>query len=167
MSIRYTKGYTQSDCGPVAALNILKWAGMNVTYKGHIAHLKNECGFVNDSEFAGVRWWEIRDALIRIGKGKLSVRTHYVKRIETLAGHVSRNGAFVLRYRTAPRSEDNPPGHYHYSAVVPHAGGEKFLWLNHWQEYPQVEATPHEFEKEIMKKQQFGDVPIALLVRKI
>jgi len=155
-----------SDCGPVAALNILKWAGFPVTYKDHIKHLKVECKYENSDEFAGVRWWGIRDALSRICNGVISVRTYHVRRIEVLERHVCRGGAFILRYRTAPRVSENPSGHFHYSAVIPHDDSKSFLWLNHIREYPQIIATPSEFEASIMKKAQFGDVPVALMIRK-
>jgi len=165
--MRFTKQYTLSDCGPVAVLNILKWAGMKVSYKDHIKHLKKECKFVNDASFIGVRWWNIRAALKKIGSGALSVRTYHVRDIEVLQRHVSRGGAFILRYRSAPRTEENPPGHFHYSAVVPHADGESFLWLNHNPERMKMVVTARILESHVLSQSQFGDVPVALLIRKI
>ena len=162
---RYTRGYTMSDCGPVAALNILKWAGMKVTYKDHIKHLKKACKFINDDEFAGVRWWNIRKALSKIGNGVLSVKAYHVTNIDILRRHVSRGGAFILRHRTAPRTPKNPPGHYHYSVVVPDLDTKSFVWLNYTDK--QCVISPDVFEASVMKNAQFGDVPIALLIRKI
>ncbi len=157
---RYSNQYTQSDCGPVAALNILKWAGWDVTYKQHIKHLKEECGYIHDEDFSGVTWWNLRSGLSRIGKGKLKVRKLEVRSLDDLQKHIAKGGAFILRFRA-------PPRHYHYTAVVPDNDCESFVWINPNDALRTIRIPPEEFEKKIMSKQRFGDELIALLISKI
>jgi len=157
---RYSNQYTQSDCGPVAALNILKWAGMKVTYKYHVRHIKEECDYVHNEDFSGVRWWNLRSGLSRIGKGKIKVRKLEVRSLEDLQKHIAKGGAFILRFRA-------PPRHYHYTTVVPSDDGKDFVWVNPNDKLRTITLHPEEFEKKIMSKQRFGDNLVALLISKI
>lgn len=162
--IRYTRQRTMSDCGPVAVLNILKWAGFKVTYKKNIAKLKKACKYVYThdvytDDFIGVKWWNLRRALTKVGRGRLKTRTYVVTDLEVLKKHIEKGGAFILRHAVGPDDA-------HYTTVVPAENG-KFAWINIGPKDTVVTLTPEEFEKRVMKTQRFNDQVIAFLVQKI
>lgn len=156
---RYSRQRTMSDCGPVAILNILKWAGYPVTYDAHIKHIKKVSRYVYTDYYTGVKYWNIRKALNQLGRGKIRSKVIMVVDLKQLTKHIENGGAFILRHAMTPDDD-------HYTAIVPGDNGD-FAWINMGPKDTVIKVSPEEFERRVMKTQRFSDQVVALLVRKI
>lgn len=67
---RYTKQYHTATCGPVALLNIAKWAGLNVTHKKDLLYYRKLCNQSDTS--SGVNAIVINNALQELKFVKIS-----------------------------------------------------------------------------------------------
>jgi hypothetical protein len=157
---RYARQKTMSECGPVAILNILKWAGWPVSYEKHISHIKRVSKYVYTEDFKGVKWYNIRKTINRIAAGRLKVRLYLVTDLDVLRQHVNANGAFIFKHAMTPDDD-------HYTAVVPGKNG-KFAWINMGPKHTVVELSPEKFERRVLSTMGFKDqIPIALLISKL
>jgi len=157
MKPRYTRQRTQSDCGPVAILNILKWAGLRATYDSSIEYIKNMARYKHDEDFSGTHQWDLRRALNRMSRGRLKTKTIPVVHLDQLTKHVSSGGAFILYHSINEHDA-------HYTTVVEGEDG-KFDWINMGPKTV-VSVTPEEFEKRVMSTQRLHDQVVALLIKK-
>lgn len=146
-----------SDCGPVAILNIIKWAGLRATYDGTIEYIKNMARYRHGADFSGTHQWDLRRAINRMSRGRLKVKTIPVVHLDQLKKHVDDGGAFILYHSI---TDDDA----HYSTVVGGKDG-KFDWIN-MGPTTVVSLTPEEFEKRVMSTQRLHDQVVALLIKK-
>jgi hypothetical protein len=159
MKIRYSRQYNNIECGPVAALNILKWLGGAWTYKDHIAFIKDKCALSNTPEFQGCNFRDIRKALTHFSGGDIKMsRPKIILKLEQITNHILQGGAIILLYRTGPDSK-------HFSVIVGQEDG-KLLWINHTIAKPQISVTPEELQLIIMSQSHFGDFTTGLFIKK-
>jgi hypothetical protein len=72
---RYTKQYDQYNCGPVAVVNALKWAGEKVSYRECKFDIMDMCG---GKQSYGAPPWILGETLGQIGRttGRFDVVRH-------------------------------------------------------------------------------------------
>lgn len=160
---RYLRNRTKSDCGPVAVLNIFKWAGFPVTYEKHAAYIKKVAGYVYEEDYQGCDLSGLLKAVNVLGRGKIRGRTYQIDDLEVLKKHIKKGNAFILRHGVSPITDEYKC--YHYTVVVP-GKGDKFTWLN-MGPGTKMEVHPKEFERRVFSTRRFDDdPPQAIMIRK-
>lgn len=164
---RYTRQRTRSDCGPVAILNILKWAGFRASYDDHIELIKEAARYKHSENYTGCKFHNLLKAINELSRGKLKAKKYKITDLDVLIDHIRRGNAFILRHGvTPPEIEDCI--FYHYTTVVPGENG-KFAWINTGGSEGEttIEVEPKEFEQIVNSTRRFADdVPMAILIRK-
>jgi len=93
---RYAKQRDKWSCGPTALLNVLKWAGYDVTYKDDIGWLSEECGAERTK---GTFIWKFDRALRHVSKRhNLDLKMVNAPSSEVLENHVRGGGLAVVYY---------------------------------------------------------------------
>ena len=104
---RYTKQRDRYSCGPIAILNSLRWAGIDLSYPEGIKWLTSlsQC-----KKYYGSPHVFFNPALIEAGKGIYSVKRTNRPTLKEIETHLHNLGAIVLSYSW--RTEEKDGRHY-------------------------------------------------------
>ena len=95
MKIRYATQIRESDCGPIALLNLLKWLGMRVTVREHHGHL---CWMCNLIDGFGSSDSDLTRALSHLRRNNFSFKYRRKPKLKTILSHLKNGGAVILVY---------------------------------------------------------------------
>lgn len=93
---RYVRQKDKFRCGPVAILNALRWAGLNINYKKSINNLTLMC-FCKPGR--GTSHNNFDNALRELCENFFKVRRVYHPTLKQIEEHLQNNGAVILNYR--------------------------------------------------------------------
>jgi hypothetical protein len=144
--IRYVKQKDKSSCGPVAILNVLKWAGGDhVTYKS-LPYIRKVC----ETDEGGTDSGNFSVVLLRAGAERFSTRWILQPDHETVFSHLANGGAIVILH-AYPKKWGA-----HYSFFVGEFG-QRVIAINHFDEETSktVEAK---YLKKLLKSGKQGDM---------
>jgi len=124
--MRYVKQRDKSSCGPVAIMNVLKWAGYKFSYEKTIGLLRDACGWrpafgTKQADFDR----GLRGTVTRFG---INVRRVYCPRIGAVEDHLREGGIVIVNYlwRNKKRGE-----HRHFMILSGVSdSGKMFTLLN-------------------------------------
>lgn len=103
--LRQRKG--SYDCGPIAILNILKWAGCNVSKKNNLGDMKDLCNHIPGR---GVGYKSLSNALSKF-KDCIKFYMRNSITIDMIDDHLKKDGMVLMH--TSHRTEDREySGHY-------------------------------------------------------
>ena len=97
------------DCGPVAILNVLKWAGYNVSKKRHMDDIKDLCNHMARGG-GGVYYKDLLNALSKF-KDCIKFYMRHNITIYMIDKHLM-NGGIVLMHTSHKREDGGRSAHY-------------------------------------------------------
>jgi hypothetical protein len=169
--IRYIRQNDNFRCGPIAALNLMKWLGRSVSYTKDMKKYTKACKCDSD----GTEDDNLISALSRLSKGEYTVsNTKTFRSLSTIENHIDDDGAIILTHRAW-----DEPDHdfFHFSLLVP--DNEYFgyvTWINSfaldhphtdWKITPTaMSITFNRFERLVMAKQRIGDKLYGIMITK-
>lgn len=121
---RYTKQRDHYNCGPVAILNALRWAGINAPYASRIASLERWCR--SEPPDQGCSDTNFDRALRRAGSGIFLVRRVYQPLPRDIKAHLGAGEAVILNYGW----KDGDRYGRHFSLIVPGSSRAPFRTVN-------------------------------------
>lgn len=95
MNPRYAAQIRESDCGPIALFNLLKWLGMRVTLREHHSYL---CWLCNLADGFGSSDVDISRALSHLKKNNFKFKYNKKPKIKELVSHLVTGGAAIIVY---------------------------------------------------------------------
>jgi hypothetical protein len=95
MKIRYASQIRESDCGPIALLNLLKWLGMRVTLRDHHSHLCWLCKLIEGFGSSDI---DLSRALSHLKKDNFRFKYNRKPDYKELCDHLTSGGSAILVY---------------------------------------------------------------------
>lgn len=112
--VRYVKQRDYTSCGPVALINILKWANCNVTYKSFIEDARILCNHEPGPD-GGTHIWDMEHALKRIGIRKKRRKNPTLEEIDK---HIDSGGIVLIEYYAPYKNKFLDKGEGHFSLCI-------------------------------------------------
>ena len=123
---RYARQYDDSSCGPIAILNVIKWAGYRCTIKNDLKHIKKLCGYYENRP-RGVCPDDLDRVLRLCGRRfKFEVRRLTVCKVKDIIKHLRNEGAVVVDYGYKKLKEV----YIHNAILVAVSEGDIFTGIN-------------------------------------
>jgi len=150
---RYLKQRDGYSCGPVAIMNVVKWAGLTFSYKNEIKFFQSICGCepvfgTNHPNF---------DKALRTIAGEiegLKVRRVQSPKLWQIEDHLGAGGIIILNYHW--RKADKQARHFMLLDRVSDSG-KSFLTINDYRIGPAVRWMPRETFKKVHLRFQKTD----------
>lgn len=121
---KYTKQRDRYNCGPVAILNALRWAGENASYASRIAYLERLCK--SQAPDIGCNHTNFDRALRKAGSGIFLVRRVYQPQVREMEAHLKAGGAVVFNYGWENRKKFGR----HFTLLIPGIAEAIFGMIN-------------------------------------
>ena len=116
--VKYSKQLNETDCGPMAVLNTLKWAGYKVSTKRGYKSIKRSCEWS-----PGTGTW-VSDVVRTLRKySKLKTRVLVRPSMKDLDSLLDKGYVFILRYT----HDDGSGGHF---SLCIGKSDKKFFFIN-------------------------------------
>jgi len=115
----YVKQHDNYSCGPVAIINLCKWAGKNVSYKNDFAKITKMCKCKSPN---GTFPENFNKCLRKCLKKCTKIQEVIKPSMKQINKHLLCNQALVLRYEVKPL-------HNHFILIVP-SNGKTFTCIN-------------------------------------
>lgn len=160
--IRYIKQRDRSSCGPVAMVNVLKWAGESVTYK-NVSEFKSKW-HSNTEDYEGVMPESMTKALRNLGQVRFYNRNNV--KIKQIDDHLLTGGIIVILF--SQRGDDNDR-HGHYYLIVG-TSGKKYRVVNSFRTRPAETLITRNFLlKDLRSSRYFSKTghPKAWFIRRV
>lgn len=116
--MRYAANTTRSDCGPIAIINILKWAGFQVTTKRHLPYLNEMCR----PEGLGTSIRNLHKTLSHLKRRRFWFRYRPQAKIGAIDATLKKGGAVLLYYMSDPTQ-------YHFTLII-QGDGDRYTVVN-------------------------------------
>ena len=151
---RYVKQRNKYSCGPAAIMNVLKWAGVEFSYREKIGVLQEVCGCrpgrgtSHRNLDQALRWavWEV--------EGKLRIRRVRRPKLCQIEKHLKMGGVVVLNYAWERDGEENR----HYALLIKVSPSGKSFWtVNDWRTGPALRWESREYIKDVNLRFQRTD----------
>lgn len=158
--MRYLKQRNKYACGPVAIMNALKWANINVSYKKHFNKIKKLTDCINDGSY----YDGIVKAIKNYSKVFNFVENHFIE-ICDIDGYIKNGASIILEYYYKDsESSDGYSGHY---VFIPGKWGKYYLLVNNYQEGEALQiCSRRELKNMIKSKITFGRDARAIILFK-
>lgn len=116
---RYCRQIGSSDCGPIAILNILKWAGLSVTLKEYLPYLNTVCRIDN----FGTPLHRFNAMILKLRKNRFQARYRKQPRLDQIEKHLAQGGSVLIFYFNGQC--------YHFSLIIgSNENGSRFTMVN-------------------------------------
>jgi hypothetical protein len=169
--IRYIRQYDNFRCGPIAALNLMKWLGRSVSYSKDIKKYTKVCKCDSDGTYDE----DLIKALRMASKGEYSVSgLRTFRTLSSIERHIDDDGAIILSHRAWDERDQD---FLHFSLLVPDEEYYGYTtWINSFaldHPYTEWKLTPtamsvtfSRFERLVMSKQRIGDKLSGIMITK-
>lgn len=159
--VRYCKQYDDWSCGPIAVLNILKWAGYPHTTK-HLPHLKRKLKHITGE---GTYVYMMTEVLRSYKRIKISPRV-FRPSLRQICSRLDRGEIVLL---TTAIMKGGKIDHGHYCLCVGKSPNDTFFTIVNDDDKAEFRVSRKRFEREWLKKvssPEYGFFPDAIFIRK-
>lgn len=155
---RYCKQYTNTDCGPTAVLNALKWAGYGLTQKKGYKRLRKKCEWSKGSP----TYLSVLKEVLK-GYKKVSVKQKKSPTLESLDSLIDTGKSFILLYTYKDGKKDS--GHFVFGFGK---DTRHYLVHNDTMKNPKKRLTRKKMNKYLRRRTRNGEAwePLLLEISK-
>jgi len=158
--LRYIKQRDKYACGPIAIMNVLKWAGAKITYNSHFKHIKkiSNCG-ISGTDYDGIV------KVVKSYKKLFDVLECHFIYISDIDYYIKNRGSIILEYYYKDlESFDGYSGHY---VFISGKLGKHYLVVNNYREGKALQICSRRKLKTMIKsKITFGRDARAIILFK-
>jgi len=132
--MRFVRQRDNYSCGPVAIMNVLKWAGHPINYQDSISQLQRLCN-CRPKDGKGTMHSDFDRALRKIADrlGSFKVRRVHRPALSEIEEHLQAGGLVILNYYWRKKGE----GYRHFSILADvKPSGKYFLTVNDFAHGP-------------------------------